>query len=128
MSAYSSDTGTRFKGIGYALRVTCAMSVNIDIRREGVRPTFTTSRMSVYLSDTGIVIIIIIVIITMIIIIILYYYYYNVIMLSYVISCYVVSSLSSPFSWNASSTKGSRRCARCAASSMKDYMYICIYI
>ena len=53
MSVYLSDTGTRFKGIGYALRVTCAMSVNIDIREEGVRPTFTTSRMSVYLSDTG---------------------------------------------------------------------------
>ena len=30
------------------------MSVNIDIRGEGVRPTLTTSRMSVYLSDTGI--------------------------------------------------------------------------
>ena len=29
------------------------MSVNIDIRGEGVRPTPTTSRMSVYLSDTG---------------------------------------------------------------------------
>ena len=30
------------------------MSVNIDIRGEGVRPTLKTSRMSVYLSDTGI--------------------------------------------------------------------------
>ena len=29
------------------------MSVNIDIRGEGVRPTLTTSRMSVYLSNTG---------------------------------------------------------------------------
>ena len=29
------------------------MSVNIDIRGEGVRPTLTTSRTSVYLSDTG---------------------------------------------------------------------------
>ena len=53
MSVYLSDTGTRFKGIGCALRVTCAMSVNIDIRGEGVRPTLTTSRMSVHLSDTG---------------------------------------------------------------------------
>ena len=34
--------------------LTCAMSVNIDIRGEGVRPILTTSRMSVYLSDTGI--------------------------------------------------------------------------
>ena len=50
--------GTRFKGIGCALRVTRAMSVNIDIREEGVRPTFKTRRMSVYLSDTGIIIII----------------------------------------------------------------------
>ena len=32
---------------------TCAMSVNIDIRGRGVRPTLKTSRMSVYLSDTG---------------------------------------------------------------------------
>ena len=55
MSVYLSDNGTRFKGIGYALRVTCAMSVNIDIRGEGVRPTLKTSRMSVYLSDTGMV-------------------------------------------------------------------------
>ena len=30
------------------------MSVNIDIRGEGVRPTLKTSRMGVYLSDTGI--------------------------------------------------------------------------
>ena len=30
------------------------MSVNIDMRGEGVRPTLKTSRMSVYLSDTGI--------------------------------------------------------------------------
>ena len=30
------------------------MSVNIDIRGEGVRPTLKTSRMSLYLSDTGI--------------------------------------------------------------------------
>ena len=30
------------------------MSVNIDIRGEVMRPTLTTSRMSVYLSDTGI--------------------------------------------------------------------------
>ena len=29
------------------------MSVNIDIRGEGLRPTLKTSRMSVYLSDTG---------------------------------------------------------------------------
>ena len=31
-----------------------AMFVKIDIRGEGVRPTLKTSRMSVYLSDTGI--------------------------------------------------------------------------
>ena len=37
--------------------LTFAMSVNIDIRGEGVRPTPATSRMSVYLSDTGSVII-----------------------------------------------------------------------
>ena len=37
-------------------RVAFAMSVNIDIRREGMRPTLTTSRMSAYLSDTGITI------------------------------------------------------------------------
>ena len=36
------------------IALTFAMSVNIDIRGEGVRPTLTTSRMSVYLSDTGI--------------------------------------------------------------------------
>ena len=54
MSVYLSDTGTRFKGIGCGLRVTCAMSVNTDIREEGVRPILKTSRMSVYLSDTGI--------------------------------------------------------------------------
>ena len=36
------------------LALTFAMSVNIDIRGEGVRPTLKTSRMSVYLSDTGI--------------------------------------------------------------------------
>ena len=30
------------------------MSVNTDIREEGVRPILKTSRMSVYLSDTGI--------------------------------------------------------------------------
>ena len=54
MSVDLSDTGTRFKGIGCALRVTFAMSVNISIRGEGVRPTLATSRMSVYLSDTGI--------------------------------------------------------------------------
>ena len=35
------------------LALTCAMSVNIDIRGEGARPTLTTSRMSVYSSDTG---------------------------------------------------------------------------
>ena len=29
------------------------MSVNIDTRGEGVKPTLKTSRMSVYLSDTG---------------------------------------------------------------------------
>ena len=34
------------------------MSVNIDIRGEGVRPTLKTSRMSVYLSDTGIIVIV----------------------------------------------------------------------
>ena len=51
---YLSDTGTRFKGIGCGLRVTYAMSVNMDIKGEGVRPTLTTSVMSVYLSDTGI--------------------------------------------------------------------------
>ena len=34
--------------------LTFAMSMNIDIKREGVRPTLKTSRMSVYLSDTGI--------------------------------------------------------------------------
>ena len=54
MSVYLSDTGTRFKGIGCALRATFAMSVNIDVRGDGVRPTLTTSRMSVDLSDTGI--------------------------------------------------------------------------
>ena len=53
MSVYLSDTGTRFKGIGCALRVTFAMSVNIDIKEEGISPTLTTSRMSVYLSDAG---------------------------------------------------------------------------
>ena len=31
------------------------MSVNIDVRGEGVRPTLKTSRISVYLSDTGII-------------------------------------------------------------------------
>ena len=36
------------------IALTFAMSVNIDIRGEGVRPTLATSRMSVYLSDTGI--------------------------------------------------------------------------
>ena len=30
------------------------MSANIDIRGDGVSPTLKTSRMSVYLSDTGI--------------------------------------------------------------------------
>ena len=35
------------------IALACAMSVNIDIRGEGVRPTLKTSRMSVYLSDTG---------------------------------------------------------------------------
>ena len=35
------------------IALTFAMSVNIDIRGEGVRPTLKTSRMSVYLSDTG---------------------------------------------------------------------------
>ena len=33
--------------------VTLPMSVNIDIRGEGVRPTVTTRRMSVYFTDTG---------------------------------------------------------------------------
>ena len=33
--------------------------VNIDIRGGGVRPTLKTSRMSVYLSDTGIIAIVI---------------------------------------------------------------------
>ena len=45
--------GTQFKGFGCAIRLTFAMTVNIDIRGEGVRPTLTTSRMSAYLSDTG---------------------------------------------------------------------------
>ena len=54
INVYFSDTGTGFKGIGYAPRVTCAMSVNIDIRGGGVMPTFTTSRMSLYLSYTGV--------------------------------------------------------------------------
>ena len=54
MSVYLSDTGTLFKGIGCGLRVTCAMSVNMDIRGEEGRPPLKTSRMSVSLSDTGI--------------------------------------------------------------------------
>ena len=37
------------------LALTCAMSVKIDIRGEGVRPTLKTSRTSIYLSDTGII-------------------------------------------------------------------------
>ena len=41
------------------IALTSAMSVNIDIRGEGVRPTLKTSRMSVYLSDTGIIAIVI---------------------------------------------------------------------
>ena len=32
------------------------MSVNIDIREEGLRPTLKTSRMSVNLSDTGMIV------------------------------------------------------------------------
>ena len=36
------------------IALTSAMSVNIDIRGEGVTPTLKTSRMSVSLSDTGI--------------------------------------------------------------------------
>ena len=35
------------------LALTFAMSVNIDIRGNVVRPTLKTSRMSVHLSDTG---------------------------------------------------------------------------
>ena len=35
------------------IALTFDMSVNIDIKGEGLRPTLTTSRMSVYLSDTG---------------------------------------------------------------------------
>ena len=45
------------------------MSVNFDIRGDGVSPTLKTSRMSVYLSDTGITTITIIITISIAIVI-----------------------------------------------------------
>ena len=75
MSVYlSSDIGTRFNGIGCALRVTLSMSVNIDITGARMRPTLTTSWMSVYSSDTGITI----------------YYYYVLCIISMFCICIIV--------------------------------------
>ena len=67
------------------------MSVNIDIRGEGVRPTLKTSRMRVYLTDTGIIIIIIITIIIniTIIVIIIYHIYIYIYINNVVIYIYI---------------------------------------